>query len=130
MIDGLMYSYKLLRLQRIRRKVTKEFRLERQKAKKDGALSEALDDLGGEEMYEIDSLEDDISWLVTERLRSQACHFLIPVPSAFVWSEEDKQFVDNKKDPLIGNGAADLRSARSDASSQTYSYGGFLLCLL
>ena len=84
---------------------------------------EALEDLSHEEMFEIDEIEDAISWLVTERLRSQAYHLLIPVPPSLVWSLESKQFVPAKDPPdwersnitsryhLTTSAAAELRAA-------------------
>jgi hypothetical protein len=84
MFDGLAYRYKRRRLQGIRRKLGRDFRINREKAKGDGASYEALDDLSRDEMMDIDLLEDDISQLVTERLRAQVNHHLIPIPPPLV----------------------------------------------
>jgi hypothetical protein len=135
MFDGLVYRYKLRRLQRIRRKVEKEYRLKREKVK---TSDEALEDLSHEEMFEIDEIKDAISWLVTEGLRSQAYHLLIPVPPSLVWSLESKQFVPAKDPPdwersnitsryhLTTSAGPELRR---NATSQTCSCDGSLSAL-
>jgi hypothetical protein len=80
MFDWLHYRYQLVLLQRKKRQTQRYFTKAGNKARKEQKTIDALQALEAEEVFERNSIDDDVHQLISNYVRSEAEKHFVPVP--------------------------------------------------
>lgn len=90
MLDGLLFRFRLWKLQQEKRRIQRMYKNHIQKARRQKKNGDQIDRLIGEQRLETDLVDDDIMQLVTQHLLQESDKFLLPrldLKNKELWTE-------------------------------------------